>query len=190
MAPRAVRPPTLLQAIAANTAFHRRQNGLTQAQLAERAGLDLRFVQRVERADHNFGVESLAALATALGVQPAELLEPRTLPSAQRGRPKAKPNPKHAGGGRAAPQNRLMPALKPRVRGSTGGFTNARPPGGARVERESPAHSSYVTVASNGHQPNAPPVTRGWPMGSTGTPSPGLRRSQPAGGCSAPPLRG
>lgn len=62
---------------------------MTQAELAERADVELRFVQRVEQAQVNFGVFALVKLADALVVNAAELLLPADLPRARRGRPKA-----------------------------------------------------------------------------------------------------
>jgi transcriptional regulator with XRE-family HTH domain len=77
-----------LRSIAANVQKWRARRGLTQAGLAERAGIELRFLQRVERAQVNFGVASLVALADALGVRPAELLRDAELTPPARGRPK------------------------------------------------------------------------------------------------------
>ncbi len=49
---------------------------LTRAQLAERAGLSVRFLARVEAGDGNISVGRLADLAAALGTTAAELLRP------------------------------------------------------------------------------------------------------------------
>lgn len=48
--------------------------GLTQAQLADRAGLHRTFVGSVERGERNVALLSLRRIAAALRVTPAELL--------------------------------------------------------------------------------------------------------------------
>jgi transcriptional regulator with XRE-family HTH domain len=80
----------ILTRIAANVRRIRERRGWTQAELAERAELDLRFVQRVEGASLNFGVAALAALAEALDVTPGILFRAATLPAPRRGRPPRK----------------------------------------------------------------------------------------------------
>jgi transcriptional regulator with XRE-family HTH domain len=78
-----------LRAIAANVQTWRTRRALTQAQLAELAELDVRFLQRVEQGRINFGVVALIELAEALSVTPAALLRPAELAQAKRGRPRA-----------------------------------------------------------------------------------------------------
>lgn len=51
------------------------QEGLTQERLAERSGLHVSFVARVERGETAATVDSLAALCSALGVTLAEFFE-------------------------------------------------------------------------------------------------------------------
>ncbi len=48
--------------------------GLTQAQLADRAGLHRTFIGSVERGERNVALLSLRRIAAALRVTPAELL--------------------------------------------------------------------------------------------------------------------
>ena len=74
--------------IGANTLRLRQQRGVTQERLAELADLDLRFIQRIERAARNLSIGVLVPLADALGVDPRELLAPAELLPARRGRPK------------------------------------------------------------------------------------------------------
>jgi len=81
----------LLGYIGANVFRLRRKQGLTQEQLAEAAGLDLSFAQKVERAETNFSIAVLSKLADALGVAPAALLKPAERPAVKRGRPPKKP---------------------------------------------------------------------------------------------------
>lgn len=53
---------------------HRREGlGYTQKQLAERAGLSLRFLAQLERGEGNISLLRFADVAVALGLPPAEL---------------------------------------------------------------------------------------------------------------------
>jgi transcriptional regulator with XRE-family HTH domain len=65
----------------------RRRRGWTQEYLAEIAGLDLSYTQRVERGEINVTLATVAAFADALGVPPATLLRPGRAPVIARGRP-------------------------------------------------------------------------------------------------------
>jgi transcriptional regulator with XRE-family HTH domain len=78
----------------------RERRGLTQAALAEKAGLDLRHVQRVERARTNTGVLALVQIAVALGVAPGALFRRAAAAAPTRGRPPRKAEP--GGAGRSA----------------------------------------------------------------------------------------
>lgn len=84
------RSDAFLQSIAANIRRFREQACLTQFELAERSGLDLRAVQRIESGGANFGVVYLAALAAALSVDPRKLLRPTKLERRTPGRPTRK----------------------------------------------------------------------------------------------------
>jgi transcriptional regulator with XRE-family HTH domain len=53
----------------------RRERGLTQATLARRAELNLRFVQRIESAKTDLSLATLVSIALALHVEPADLLQ-------------------------------------------------------------------------------------------------------------------
>jgi transcriptional regulator with XRE-family HTH domain len=53
----------------------RKAAGMTQEQLARRAGLSLGYVQRLEVGRHDPPVSTLRVLAKALGVKVAKLLE-------------------------------------------------------------------------------------------------------------------
>ena len=61
---------------------------LTQEQLAEKADLDLRLLQRVESGKNNSTIAVLVALANALEIPPGALLNETELPPPQYGRPK------------------------------------------------------------------------------------------------------
>ncbi len=77
----------LLESIAANVRRRRSELGLTQQELAERAGVDLRYLQKVEAAEVDFRVSLLPNLADALEERPERLLEPATLLRSGPGRP-------------------------------------------------------------------------------------------------------
>ena len=74
--------------VGANVRRLRLRLGLTQEALAERANLEVRFVQRVERAETNLSVAVLVDLAAALSVAPGRLFKRAELQPAQRGRPR------------------------------------------------------------------------------------------------------
>jgi XRE family aerobic/anaerobic benzoate catabolism transcriptional regulator len=63
-----------LAALARRVRRRREARGLTQAELAGRAGLSVRFLARVERGDGNISVVRLNDLAHALGTEAADLL--------------------------------------------------------------------------------------------------------------------
>jgi transcriptional regulator with XRE-family HTH domain len=77
-----------LRYIAANTRKYRLKRGLTQESLAEIADLDLRFIQRIERATTNLSVSVLISLAEALEVAPTALFRQAKLSPARPGRPR------------------------------------------------------------------------------------------------------
>jgi transcriptional regulator with XRE-family HTH domain len=79
------RARTLQRSIAANV--RRLAAPLTQEQLAEKAGIDSRYVQDVERGKTNRTVGVLVGLAVALGVDERDLLAPATMLPPQAGRP-------------------------------------------------------------------------------------------------------
>lgn len=66
----------------------RRKAGFTQEELAVELGVGWRYVSRAERGQENLTLETMAKIATVLGVRVKSLLnEPRTLES-KAGRPK------------------------------------------------------------------------------------------------------
>jgi len=77
----------VLKSIAANVRRLRSKRKLTQQQLAEEAGVDLRYLQKIEAAEIDFGVSLLEVLADALDVKPSTLLKSARLASPVRGRP-------------------------------------------------------------------------------------------------------
>lgn len=65
------------RAVGANIRRIRRERGLSQAALAERAGSSASYVSLIERGNANPRLETITALAAALGVSPVELLKIR-----------------------------------------------------------------------------------------------------------------
>lgn len=64
-----------LEAFARNLRRAREDAGLTQERLAELADLHMTDVGRIERAERDPGVRTVAKLAKGLGVRPGQLLE-------------------------------------------------------------------------------------------------------------------
>ncbi len=64
----------LKEVVAVNLRRLRHANGMTQEELAERAGLSARYVGGVERADVSVSVTVLGRIADALGVEAVELV--------------------------------------------------------------------------------------------------------------------
>jgi transcriptional regulator with XRE-family HTH domain len=64
-----------LAAIGENVLTYRETAGLTQKELAERAGLSASYVSRIERGKANPRLLALDRLAQALGANVAELLD-------------------------------------------------------------------------------------------------------------------
>jgi transcriptional regulator with XRE-family HTH domain len=89
----------ILSFIAANIRARRVRQGMTQEQMAEDAGLDLRHYQRIERGTMNITIAVLVAIADALLVKPAVLFRPAKLGPAMRGRPRSRGRKRLAGRG-------------------------------------------------------------------------------------------
>jgi transcriptional regulator with XRE-family HTH domain len=79
---------TYLRFVGANVYRWRSRRDLTQEQFAELAGLDVRFVRRVERGTVNLRFDTLVRLADALGVEPGVLLRRAKLVAPKTGRPR------------------------------------------------------------------------------------------------------
>ena len=81
---------TVRRGVGRRVAELRAEIGLTQAQLAEKAGKSLRYIQSVEAGAENLGLDSLVGLANLLRVSLARLFSrPRTM-RARRGRPRSR----------------------------------------------------------------------------------------------------
>ncbi len=60
--------------VGANIRRLRKAKGLTQEQLAQEAGVAMRYVAGVERAEENPSLRFIVKIAEALGAEPADLL--------------------------------------------------------------------------------------------------------------------
>jgi transcriptional regulator with XRE-family HTH domain len=74
-----MRPPAnslkhLQERLSKNLRQIRRSMNLTQDELAARAGLDARHLQKIEAAQVNATLKTVAVLAASLNIDPAELL--------------------------------------------------------------------------------------------------------------------
>jgi len=85
--PRLGAEPILVN-VAANLRRVRHRRGLTQEQLAEQAGVDERYLRRLEAATVNLTVVQLGRLAKVLDVPPGLLLRKAQMPKRKPGRPK------------------------------------------------------------------------------------------------------
>jgi transcriptional regulator with XRE-family HTH domain len=64
----------IIDAVATNVRRARHAGGVTQEELADRAGLSSRYVGSIERGNVVISIVTLVELARALKVEPAELL--------------------------------------------------------------------------------------------------------------------
>lgn len=80
----------VLQHVAANIRLGRKRRDLTQAKLAELVGVDLRYLQRLEKGTTKITLATLVRVSNALGMRPGELLRSRKLVVPPVGRPSTK----------------------------------------------------------------------------------------------------
>ena len=78
----------VLSAVGARIGELRRGVGVTQDELAERAGMATRDLARIEAGGRNVTVGTLVRIACALGVDMARLFDPPTTPRLGAGRPR------------------------------------------------------------------------------------------------------
>ena len=82
-------PERILADFGRRVAELRRERGWVQSELAERLGVTLGYVQRVEAGRENLTIRSLALLAPVLRTSPYELLRPpASRPRRAPGRPR------------------------------------------------------------------------------------------------------
>lgn len=79
----------LLRAVGRRLAELRTAAGLTQQELAEQAGVSLRYIQKIEAGSENMTLRSLAQFAELLGVSLVDVLQmPASIHPKKPGRPK------------------------------------------------------------------------------------------------------
>ena len=62
--------------LAQNLRCLRKSIGLSQEELADRAGLHRTYISSIERSERNVSLENIFLLAEALGIEPGDLLKP------------------------------------------------------------------------------------------------------------------
>lgn len=67
----------LVQLMGVNVRYYRKENGMTQEELAVAAGMERSYVSDIERGTRNPSVAALGQLAVALKVEPSLLLAAR-----------------------------------------------------------------------------------------------------------------
>lgn len=65
----------LKEVMARNVRQARHEKHLTQEELADRAGLSMRYVGAIERGDVSASVTVLGQIADALGIEPGDLVK-------------------------------------------------------------------------------------------------------------------
>lgn len=73
-----------LRKIGTTIRHHRRQLGLSQEALAERAGITQTYVSEIEAGSRNASILLILSISRALGLTPAELLGEFTMPVLRR----------------------------------------------------------------------------------------------------------
>lgn len=71
--------------------------GLTQAELADKANVSVKYLQRIEAGQENLTLRSLAGLADVYGVEVVAFFQPPAMLSTQRGRPPKNRDPSAEG---------------------------------------------------------------------------------------------
>lgn len=84
-------PSDITQQVGRRIAELRQGEGVTQEAFAERLGVSLKYVQRIEGGRQNLTLRSLARLASMLGVAPAELFSQPANVESRVGRPRRRP---------------------------------------------------------------------------------------------------
>lgn len=81
-------PAEVVRDVGRKIAELRRGLGLTQEDLAERLGMPIKNLQRIERGLQNLTIRTLVRMAAAVGVKTAELFVAPTSREVKRGRPR------------------------------------------------------------------------------------------------------
>jgi len=83
MVEKTARTAPLASRVSGNIAARRRELGLTQAQLAERCGVETETLSRFERGKHLPSLATLERMAVELGLTVADLLGETPVPTAE-----------------------------------------------------------------------------------------------------------
>ncbi|WP_316167586.1 MULTISPECIES: helix-turn-helix transcriptional regulator [unclassified Bradyrhizobium] len=67
----------LRRLVAKNLRRLRKEGGLSQEELADRAGLNRNYIGMIERAENSPTVDALEQISNALGIDPVALLQDR-----------------------------------------------------------------------------------------------------------------
>jgi transcriptional regulator with XRE-family HTH domain len=81
-------PAEVVRDVGRKIAELRRGLGLTQEDLAERLGMPIKNLQRIERGLQNLTIRTLVRMAAAVGVKTAELFVAPASREVKRGRPR------------------------------------------------------------------------------------------------------
>jgi transcriptional regulator with XRE-family HTH domain len=84
-----------------NLRRYRKAAGLSQEELAHRAGVDRTYISSLERALYGAGIEVIDRIARELDCEAADLLKPSEKKSAPPGGPGGAPAPLNRRGGRS-----------------------------------------------------------------------------------------
>ena len=78
----------VLEGIGRRIGEERAVSELTQAELAEKLAISVRYLQRVEAGEENLTVDTLVKFAKVLKVAPVDFFATPTQPKPRRGRPR------------------------------------------------------------------------------------------------------
>ena len=82
-------PDRVVRWVGSHVAERRRSIGFTQEELAERLGVSIKYLQRLEAGDENLTLRSLVSLANGLDIAPSALIQrPRNAVARKPGRPR------------------------------------------------------------------------------------------------------
>lgn len=87
---RASDPDHVVFSVGRRIAELRRKRRLTQAQLAEKADVSVKYVQRIEAGATNLTIRSLVLFANVLGTRIGELFRAPSTRTVRRGRPRSR----------------------------------------------------------------------------------------------------
>jgi transcriptional regulator with XRE-family HTH domain len=76
----------LKRIVSKNVRKYRLKRGMTQAELAAKCGIDVRYVNRLENQPQNVGLDHLQRLAEGLLVSPTMLVSPREVSEVENGK--------------------------------------------------------------------------------------------------------